>query len=146
LSCHLQEEEQQVAVRKQTHRRNIEEQLRQILHDTLNILVLLYEAMPLAVRNLTDDVESVKLQPPGEVAAVGVPGVEPLSLVEEELGRVVDKGLVLHERGHGKGRVDAAAELGVEVVVRGAEEGGEAGAADDGLLDDVEVGLGVEVC
>jgi len=97
--------------------------------------------VPLGVGDLADDVEGVELQPAGEVAAVRVVGEEGLGALEEQLGRVVHERLILHQRRHGEGRVDAPPELGVEVVVGGAEQAGEAVALDHGLLHDVEVGL-----
>ena len=62
-------------------------------------------------------------------------------LLEEQLGGVVDEGLVLHERRHGKGRVHGTAELLVEVIVGRAEQTLQRMSLDDGLLDNVEVGL-----
>jgi hypothetical protein len=130
---------------RNTYRRYIEEQLRQIRDNAVDILILLDEAVALAVRDLANDVKGVELQPAREVAGLGLVDVQPLRLLEEQLGRVVDKRLVLHQGRHGKGRVDAAAKLHVEVVVRRAEQRGQAVALDHGLLDDVEVGLGNEV-
>lgn len=101
--------------------------------------------MALAVGNLANDIKGIKLQPARQVAALRVAHKQLLRAVEKQLGRIVDKGLVLHQRRHGKGRVDAAAELLVEVVVDGAEEAGQGTAFDDGLLDDVKVGLDGEL-
>jgi hypothetical protein len=126
----------------ETNRRNVKEEFGQIRHDPIDILVPLDKPVPLAVRDLADDVERIKLQPPREIAGLRVVDVQALRLLEEETGGVVDERLILHQSRHGERRVDAAAELHVEVVVRGAEEGREAVAFDDGLLDDVEVGLG----
>ncbi len=105
-----------------TYRCHVEEELGQIRNNAVDVLVALDEAMPLAVRDLTDDVEGIELQPAGKVTCFGLVDVQPLSLLQEQLGCVVHKRLVLHQRRHGKGRVDAAAELHVEVIVGGAEQ------------------------
>ena len=123
------------------YRSHVEEQPRQVRHDTLDILVLLDEPVPLAVGDLTDHVKGVELQPLRKVARLGLVHVQLLGLLEEDLGRVVDKGLVLHQRRHGEGRVHAPPELGVKVVVGGAEERLQRVALDDRLLNDIEVGL-----
>jgi hypothetical protein len=99
--------------------------------------------MTLAVGDFSNDIKSIELKPPGKVAAVWVSYKELLGLVEEQLGSVVDKGLILDQCAHGKGRVDTATELGVKVVVGGAEQRCQPKATDDGLLDNVEVGLQV---
>lgn len=124
-----------------TYRSDVEEQLRQVGNNTLHILILLNESMALAISDLTNHIKGIKLKPLCKVATLRLPGKQFFSLVEEQLGGVVDEGLVLNERAHGKGRVDASAELGVEVIVGGAEKGGKAVALDDGLLHDVKVGL-----
>jgi hypothetical protein len=99
--------------------------------------------VPLAVGDLANDIKGVELQPAGKVARPRRVDVQALRLLQEQLGRVVDKRLVLHQGRHGKGRVDAAAELHVEVVVGRAEERRQAVALDHGLLDDIKVGLGL---
>lgn len=97
--------------------------------------------MTLAVGDLADHIKGVELEPAGKITALWVVDEKPLRLLEEELGGIVDKGLVLNQRGHGKGRVDTAAELLVEFVVRRAEQARESVALDHRLLNDVEVGL-----
>lgn len=123
------------------YRSDVKEQASQVGHDTLDVLIILDETMPLAVGDFANDVKGVELEPAGEVAALGIFHVEVLSLLQEQLGRVVDEGLVLDQGRHGEGGVHASSELAVEVVVDGAEERRQALAIDDGLLDHVEIGL-----
>lgn len=124
-----------------TYRSDVVEQPSQVRNNPINILILLHEPMALAVRDLANDIKGVELQPPRKVAPVRVLDKQTLRLLQEQLGRVVDKGLVLHQLGHGKGRVDAAPELCVEVIVGGAEQARHGVALDNGLLHHVEVGL-----
>jgi hypothetical protein len=124
-----------------TDRSDIEEQFAEVGHDTVHILVVLDETMSLAVCDLANDIKSVKLQPLGKITALRVVHKQSLRLLQKQLGRVINKWLVLHKSGHGKGRVDLSAKLGVEVIVGCAEEGWEVVALDNGLLNDVEVGL-----
>ena len=123
------------------YRGDVEEELGEVGDDAVDVFVLLDEAVALAVGDLADDVEGVELQPLGEVAGARLVDVQALRLGQEELGRVVDERLVLHQGRHGEGRVDAAAELHVEVVVGAAEQRRQRVALDHGLLDDIEVGL-----
>lgn len=97
--------------------------------------------MTLAIGDLANDIKGVELQPPRKVAAFWLLDKQALRLLQEQLGRVVDKGLVLHELRHGKGRVDTASELCVEVIVGGAEQARHGVALDHRLLHHVEVGL-----
>lgn len=127
---------------KITDRSDVEEQLAEVGHDTVHILVVLDETMSLAVRDLTNDIEGVKLQPLCKITALWVVDEQFLGLLQEQLGRVVDKRLVLNQSRHGKGRVDLSAKLGVKVIVGCAEQGWEVVALDNRLLNNVEVGLG----
>jgi hypothetical protein len=102
---------------------------------------VLDETMSLAVGDLTNDIKGVKLQPLGKIAALRIVHKQLLRLLQEELGGVIDEWLVLNQSGHGEGRVDLSAKLGVEVIVGCAEEGWEVVALDDRLLNDIEVGL-----
>lgn len=124
-----------------TYRRNIEEQLAQVRNNTLNIFILLNESMSLAISDLANNIKSVELKPLRKITDISPLGKELFGLFQEQLGGVVDKGLVLNQCAHGEGRVDTSAELGVEVIVCSAEERCETVALDHGLLDDVKVGL-----
>mgnify|MGYP006976746959 CR=1 FL=1 len=103
------------------YRCHVEEKFGQIGDNTIDIFILLDEPVPLAVRNLTNYIKGIELQPASEVAGLRVVDVQLLGLLEEQARSVVDKGLVLHEGRHGKGAVDAAPKLHVEVIVRCAE-------------------------
>lgn len=129
------------ATEDKTYRREVVEQPGQVGDDAVNVLVLLDEAVALAVGDFANDIKGVELQPARKVAALGAVDEDALRLVQEELGRVVDKGLVLHKLRHGKGRVDAAPELGVEVIVGRAEQALQRAPFDDRLLHHVEAGL-----
>lgn len=97
--------------------------------------------MTLRVGNLANDVKGVELQPAWKVTALRVVDKELFCLLEEQLGRVVDKRLILHQLRHGEGTIDTTAELGMEIIVDRAEKTGQAVAVDDGLLREVKVGL-----
>lgn len=124
-----------------TYRSNVKKQIPKIPHNPIDILVPLQKPMPLAIRDLADDVKGVELQPADKVTAGGVVGIEALGLFEEQLDGVVHERLVLHQRRHGEGRVHAPPQLRVEPVVRRAEERREPVAFRYALLDDVEIGL-----
>lgn len=125
------------------YRCDIEKQLPKVGYDAVNVLISLNEAVTLAVGNLANDVECIELQPSREVEALFVSGKELVCLVQKQLRRVINKGLVLDQCAHRKGRVDASPELGVESVVDGTEQRGTAASVDDRLLYFVEIGLRV---
>jgi hypothetical protein len=106
-----------------TYRCDIEEQLREIRNNALDIFIFLNETMSLAVGDLSDDIKSVELKPLRKITDIRLFNKEVLRLIQEQLGGVVDEGLVLNECAHGEGRVDTSAELGVEIIVCCAEEG-----------------------
>jgi hypothetical protein len=124
-----------------TYRCNIEEQLAQIRNNTLNVFVLLNESMSLAVSDLANDIKGVELEPLCKVTDISLLSKEVLGLFQEQLSGVINKGFVLNQCTHREGRVDTSAELGVEVIIRGAEERCETVALDHGLLYNVKVGL-----
>lgn len=107
--------------------------------------------MPLTIRNLPNHIKRIKLQPARKVTRHTTTTtttttsssihIQPFRLLQKQPRRIIHKRLVLHQRRHGKRRVDTPTELHVEVVVRRAEQRRQAVAFDDGLLDDVEVGL-----
>lgn len=78
--------------------------------------------MALAVCDFSNDIKGIVLQPSRKVTSTGLPDKELFGLIQEEFCGVIDEGLVLDQGAHGKSRVDTAAELGVEIIVGGAEE------------------------
>lgn len=66
-----------------TYRCNIEEQLAQVRHNTLNILILLNEAMPLTVGDLANDIKGVELKPLCKVTDIRPLSEEVLGLFQE---------------------------------------------------------------
>lgn len=66
-----------------TYRCNIEEQLAQVRDNTLNILILLNEAMPLAISDLANDIKGIELKPLCEVTDIRPLGKEILGLFQE---------------------------------------------------------------
>ena len=100
-----------------TYRGDIEKQPREIGHNPIDVFIVLHEAMSLAISDFSNHVKSVELQPLGKITALGLVHIDIPRLFEEELGGVVHKRLVLDQRRHGKGRVDASPETGVEVIV-----------------------------
>jgi hypothetical protein len=126
---------------KEEYRSNVIKKITNIIHDPLDIPILLQKPMSLTIRHLANNIKRIELQPSGKVTALSRFSVQLGGLSEEELGGAVDEGLVLYQGTHGEGAVDAATKLGVEGFARGAEEGGETGSADDGLLDGVKFGL-----
>jgi hypothetical protein len=53
--------------------------------------------MSLAVRDLPNDIKGVKLQPLSEITTFRVIDIKLSCLFQEQLGRIVDKGLVLDQ-------------------------------------------------
>ena len=79
------------------YRSNVVEESSDIANDPVNITVFFNEAVAFAICHLAYHIESVELQPPGEIARLICRGVKFLSLGEEELSGVVDKWLVLNK-------------------------------------------------
>lgn len=124
-----------------THRCNVAEQFSKIGNDPIYILVSFNEPMTLAICYFSDHIESVELQPVCNVEAPVVSCEKRLCLLQEKFSSVVDKRFILHKSAHRKCCVDTAAELGVEVVVRGAEKGCQTVTLDNSLLDRVKLRL-----
>lgn len=97
--------------------------------------------MTLAVGDLANDIECVKLKPTSKIATLRFVREQPLRLLEKELRGIINEWFILHKGRHGEGRVDAASELLVEVVVDGAEQTRLRLALDHGLLHHIEIGL-----
>ena len=125
-----------------TYRCDIVEELAQEANNVVHVLVSFNKTQSLTPRQLADNVEGEELQPLTEVAALASPRVHVLRLVQPVCECRADERLVVDERGHGEGAVDAAAVFGVEAFVGGAEEGVDGAAFGDGGLDGVEFGLG----
>lgn len=65
------------------YRCNIIEETRNILYYSVYILIFFEKPMSLAVGDLTDDIECVELQPPGEIASDAWFGIDIFGLRQE---------------------------------------------------------------
>ena len=97
--------------------------------------------MSLGVRNLTDDIESIKLQPFTKVTAYARLGIKLIRLRKEEFCGWIDEWFILYQGGHAEGTIDATAQLSMKWLIGCAEEGGKATASSNSLLNRVKIGL-----
>lgn len=97
--------------------------------------------MSFAVRDLSNDIESIELKPLSEITAVRVPHKEIPCLFQEQFRGVIHKRFILDQSRHGKGRVHASTKSSVEIIICRTEERLQTMTFGNGLLDDIEVRL-----
>lgn len=124
-----------------TYRCNVVEELAQEADNVVHVLVSFDKTQSLAPCQLTDDVKGEELQPLTEVAALPSLGKHILGFVEPVCECGANERLVVDERAHGEGIVDASAVLCVKVFVGGGEEREERRSLGHGALDRVKVRL-----
>lgn len=91
-------------------------------NDSVHVLIALHEAQALTPCQLSDDIECEELHPFRESAAAARVGISFASLFNKGIHRRVHQWLVAHHARHGKGVVDAAAILGVVILILCAEQ------------------------
>lgn len=128
-----------------TYRRDIIEKLPQKPNDVVHVLVALDESQSFGPCQFSDNVKCEELQPLAEVAAAARIREHLIGLVQPVCEGGVHQRLVVDERAHRKGIIDASAILCVEVFVGSREEGKKWLSLRHCSLNGIEVGLAVPV-
>ncbi len=125
----------------ETYRCHIREELCKIANHSVDILVLINEAMAFGVCDLSNDIECEVLQPFGKVADFAWRCVKPVGLGQEQVDNLIHEWLVLHEGAHRKGIVDRTPKIGMIRLICGREQGRQTLAVADCHLHWIEARL-----
>ena len=91
---------------KAAYRSHVGKQLGKVANHTINIFIVVDEAMALAVGDLSNDIKSQVLQPLREITDLARCCEEALGLSQEDIHNFVDKGFILDKGAHGESTID----------------------------------------
>lgn len=111
-----------IATVGKTYHSKVYQRLFQFANNIVHVNAAVHETQPLRECELSNNIESVELEPFAKVAdSFGLISV-PLRKLLQELGRGgIDKGLKLYEAAHSVGTTYGSSKLGMVLFVRGAE-------------------------